>query len=348
MRESHTTLIEQFRLAPKIDLHRHLLGSIRLTTLWEFARKYDLDAGRQPIDALRHQVVRSSPALDLADYIRPWAIFREVIHTPEDVYRVAREAAEDARVDGVVYVEFRSSLPGMPLTDGHAPQTRIPAFDYLGAIRDAFADSPGIVCRLVASIPRHVVGRASRGEILHYTGKFLSVVASYRDVVVGVDLTGIERGWPASLFLDFFNAARADGLPATIHAGETEGPDAIWAAIDDLAATRIGHGTSAVCDTELVRELIRRDIVLEVCPTAAWLTGRTKDRRRHPVIECELPIRYSICTDNPTLDASILSQELLLAARGADPERFCREQLGLAARAAFAPEAVPLKQMNIH
>lgn len=341
MGENHAATIERFRRAPKIDLHRHLLGSIRVTTLWELARKYDVDAGRQPLDALRDGVVRRSPALDLADYIRPWAIFREVIRTPEDVHRVAREAAEDAWLDGVVYVEFRSSLPGMPITDGHAPQTRIPASNYLDAIRDAFAESPGIVCRLVPSVPRHAVGRATPGQMLDYADKFLSIVASYREMVVGVDLTGIERGWSAKLFHGFFTEVRAAGLPVTIHAGETEGPEEVWAAIDDLGATRIGHGTSAVSDPELVRELIRRDIVLEVCPTAGWLTGRLKDRRRHPVIECESPIRYVICTDNPTLHASVLSQELLLAARGADPEEFCRGQLRSAGRAAFAPGAMP-------
>jgi aminodeoxyfutalosine deaminase len=143
------------------------------------------------------------------------------------------------------------------------------------------------------------------------------------------------------LFRGFFAEARAAGLPATIHAGETEGPEEIWAAIDELGASRIGHGTSAVNDARLVRELIRRGIVLEVCPTAGWLTGRLKDRRRHPVIECESPIPYAICTDNPTLNGSVLSQELLLAARADDPEEFCRRQLRLARRAAFAPGVVP-------
>ncbi len=341
MVENSATTIERIRSTPKIDLHRHLLGSVRPTTLWELARKYDLNAGRQSLDVFRRAIVRHTPALDLADYIRPWAIFREVIRTPEDIHRVAREAAEDARLDGVVYVEFRSSLPGMPITDGHAPQTRILAGEYLEAIRDAFAQSPGIVCRLVASVPRHAVGRASPGQILEYADTFLSAIALYREVVVGVDLTGIERGWPVKLFRGFFVEARAAGLPVTIHAGETEGPEEVWSAIDDLGATRIGHGTTAVSDPQLVRELIRRDVVLEVCPTAGWLTGSLKDRRRHPVIECESPIRYVICSDNPTLNASVLSQELLLAARGADPEEFCREQFRSAARAAFAPDAVP-------
>src|SRR5262244_2511428 len=108
-----------------------------------------------------------------------------------------------------------SSLPGMPITDGHAPQTQIPARRYLDAIRDAFAESPGIVCRLVASVPRHAVGRATPSEVLSYAYAFLSAVASYREMVVGVDLTGIEHGWPASLFRGFFAAARAAGLPVT-------------------------------------------------------------------------------------------------------------------------------------
>jgi adenosine deaminase len=340
--EGRPTTIDAFRRAPKIDLHRHLLGSARPDTLWELARKYECEAGRLPPEAFRQAIVRRTPAHDLADYIRPWSIFRELIRTPEDVYRIAREAAEDARHDGVVYVEFRSSLPGLPITDGGAPQTRIAGARYLGAIRDAFADTPGIVCRLVASVPRHAVGRATSHQLADYTDAFLRDISAYRELVVGVDLTGIEHGWPARKFGMLFAEARRAGLPVTVHAGETEGPEEIWAAIDDLGATRIGHGTSAVTDPVLVQELVRRDIAIEVCPTVGWLTGRLTDRRWHPVIECEPPLHYVVCTDNPTLNASVLSLELFFASQGADAQAFCRWQFHSARRAAFAPGAVPV------
>src|SRR5215217_8648118 len=99
----------EIRDFPKIDLHRHLLGAARPETLWELARKYDLDYGRIPFDEFKRAVTHKVPPRNLSEYIRPWKLFREVIRTPDDVRRIAFEAATDALSDGVRYVEFRNS-----------------------------------------------------------------------------------------------------------------------------------------------------------------------------------------------------------------------------------------------
>ena len=343
MSETRESSLAQIQDFPKVDLHRHLLGSARPETLWELSQKYDLDAGRKQLDEFKRAVVHQVPPRNLSEYIRPWRLFREVIRTPDDVRRIALEAAADARLDGVRYVEFRSSLSGMPVTDGGAPQTRIPAKEYLQAIRDGFSDVPGVACRLVASVMRHAAGAAGPALARKYADSFLDAVTRFGDgLIVGLDLTGIESGWPAGLFKDFFAEARSLGLPVTIHAGETEGPEEVWAAIDELGASRIGHGTSAPTDARLVEELIKRRIVLEVSPTSGWLVGRLPDRRRHPVIECVPPLPYVICTDNPTLNASTQSHELYLAAQiaGVEAESFLQAQLDRASQAAFAPAAL--------
>jgi len=249
----------------------------------------------------------------------------------------------DARLDGVTYVEFRSSLPGMPIGGGEAPQSRIPASEYLTAIRDAFSETSGITCRLIASVPRHVVGPAKPTLLRRYAKIFLNTLERFRDnFVVGVDLTGIESGWPALLFKDFFAEARSMGLPATIHAGETEGSGEVWTAINELGASRIGHGTSAPDDPRLVKELIIRNIVVEVCPTTSWLIGRQREKLRHPVIECLPTIPYVICTDNPTVNGSKQSRELDLAAQisGQESKAFVHSQFRLASQAAFSPVAL--------
>jgi adenosine deaminase len=338
----HQSLLEVQRL-PKIDLHRHLLGSVRLETLWELCRKYGVEQGRKSLDQFRSEVVHQEQPLDLADYIRPWKLFREVIREPDDIRRIALECALDARLDGVQYVEFRNSTTGLPVGDGDSPQTRIPPDEYFQAIHEAFSAASGIDCRLIASVPRHAVGRADRPLARRYAERLLEVVARFRqDLIVGVDLTGVERGWPAHLFKDLFAAARQVGLPVTIHAGETEGPEEIWSAIEELGASRLGHATSAPVDARLVQELIQRNVVLEVCPTTSWLIRTVPTRFRHPVIDCVPRLPYVICTDNPTLNSSTLSQELLHAAQiaGYAPLAFVKSQFELASQSAFAPRAV--------
>jgi adenosine deaminase len=328
---------------PKIDLHRHLLGSARPETLWELARQHDVDWGLRPLAEFRNAVVHKSPPGTLPAYITPWEIFRSVVQTPDDIRRIALEAAVDARRDGVRYVEFRAGLPGMPITDGESPQTRIPSFEYLQAIAEAFAEVAGIACRLVAGVTRHAVGAADRAHRRKFVARFFEVLDRFHgDLIVGVDLSGLESGWPADSFKDVFGEARAMKLPITIHAGETEGPEEVWAAIDDLGASRIGHGTTAPQDPKLIEELVRRKVVLEVCPTAGWLVGTLKDRSRHPVIDCWPPVPYVICTDNPTLNSSTQSNELQIAASIArvDAQHYARWQFEVASRAVFDPAAL--------
>lgn len=338
--------LTEIQAFPKIDLHRHILGSARPQTVWELSRKYNLEIGQRSLAEFTDVVVHRQPCRDLSHYIQPWKLFREVIRNPEDISRIAFESAIDAYADGVVYLEFRSSLPGMPITPGDgAAQTRIPAHEYLHAMYEALSEVSVIDCRLIASVPRHAVGSATSAQLKEYADKFFDAVGRFRDeFIVGVDLTGLESGWPAGLFKDFFRTARSLDLPITIHAGETEGPEEVWAAVDDLGAKRIGHGTSAPNDARLINELNKRRVVVEVCPTSSWLTGTLNAKRRHPVIESVPPLSYVICTDNPTLNDTTLSLELSLAAGIADIEieDFLQTQFLLASQAAFVPIRIPI------
>jgi adenosine deaminase len=330
------------QLLPKIDLHRHLLGSVRPETLWELGQKQGMPAGISSREALMRAIVHRKPVVDLDQYINPWDVFRNLVRTPEAIRRIAAEAATDARLDGVTYVEFRTSLTGMGVPQRGLPQAEISTDEYLDAIRQGFAEASLTLSRLVVSLPRHVVGRETPAAIEAYQAKFFSTIQKFRDeFIVGVDLTGIETGWPASQFTDFFKEARALALPVTIHAGETEGPREIWTAIDELGASRIGHGTSAWTDASLVAALVKRGIALEVCPTTSRLIGNGKNGAAHPIIESKLPIPYVICTDNPTVNNTTMSNELSIAAGmlQTPPAAFIQSQFEIASRAAFSPIA---------
>jgi aminodeoxyfutalosine deaminase len=210
-------------------------------------------------------------------------------------------------------------------------------------VQAGFSQVPGVACRVVASITRHAVGLAPPSERRKFANEFFEIVDAFRgDLIVGLDLSGLESNYSAESFKEFFKHASALRLPTTVHAGETEGPEEVWVAIDELGASRIGHGTTAPQDPVLVQELIRRKIALEVCPTAGWLVGTLRSRNRHPVIECEPPLPYVICTDNPTLNASTQSQELAIAAGIAGDEliAFSQSQFDIAAMSCFDPSAL--------
>ena len=135
------------------------------------------------------------------------------------------------------------------------------------------------------------------------------------DGVVSFGIGGDEERGPAGWFTDVYRFARAKGLRLTAHAGETAGPESVWAALR-LGAERIGHGIRAVDDPALVRHLRDESIALEICISSNVATGAVPSLRAHPVrrlYDAGVPITLN--TDDPGLFGTTLEKEYNLAAR---------------------------------
>lgn len=132
---------------------------------------------------------------------------------------------------------------------------------------------------------------------------------------MGFDLAGAERGNPPSLFREAYEIARRGGLGMTVHAGEDEGPERIWEAVDLLGADRIGHGCSAVSDRACLRRLARDRTLVECCITSNFQTGAAKKGAPNPIFAfMEAGIPVAVCTDNTTVSGTdqIRENRLLL------------------------------------
>jgi adenosine deaminase len=90
--------------------------------------------------------------------------------------------------------------------------------------------------------------------------------------VVGVDLAGPYGNFNAHEYKELIERARSFGLGITIHAGEKRSLDSMWEIVEVLNPDRIGHGVFSALDPKLMKELVRRDIALEVCPFANLAT----------------------------------------------------------------------------
>ena len=90
--------------------------------------------------------------------------------------------------------------------------------------------------------------------------------------IVGIGIGGDEARGSADLFRDSYAEAKAAGLRLTAHAGETIGPESIWAAIN-IGAERVGHALSAQSDPELMEVLAEKQIPLELNVTSNIRTG---------------------------------------------------------------------------
>ena len=133
--------------------------------------------------------------------------------------------------------------------------------------------------------------------------------------LVALGIGGSEERGPAQWFTDVFAFAKRSGLRLTAHAGESMGPESVWAA-SELGAERIGHGIASVRDPGLMRHLRECDIPLEICITSNLVTGVVKRIEDHPVrrlYDAGVPIVLN--TDDPAMFRCTLVGEYQLAAR---------------------------------
>ena len=132
--------------------------------------------------------------------------------------------------------------------------------------------------------------------------------------VIGFDIAGPEASFPPLLFTDAYQLAKQMGLRTTVHAGESEGPERIWEAIETLGPDRIGHGTSAGEDPELIKRLARDGTYVEVCLSSNLQTGAVASLADHPLPRfLDAGMNVALCTDNPTVSNTTLTREIGLA-----------------------------------
>ncbi|RKZ16932.1 adenosine deaminase [bacterium] len=298
------------RSLPLADLHRHFDGSVRPATLWELSERYysavpGLDF-KQFCHYLQWDDTRDSTLLDYLDKFHVPLQYTQFYDTIE---RVAYELAEDAYNDGVRLLELRTN----PLIHRRAGLTTRQTIHATRKGLTRFQTvHPDFHCGIVVIAMRSHGGNMARillREIIGEREDFHDNVG-----VIGFDIAGPEAPFPPILFTGAYELADRMGLKKTTHAGESEGPERIWEAIEHLGPHRIGHGTSAVEDPELMKRLASDGTWIEVCLSSNLQTGAVTDLASHPLPKfLDAGINVALCTDNPTVSSTTLSREYELA-----------------------------------
>jgi adenosine deaminase len=251
---------------PKIHLHCHLEGSLRPTTFVEFAREQGFSLRYRPGGVSED----ASEAVDPADpyrfksfqeFLYGFAAVSRTLSTPDRFARLAREFAQDAAAQNVIYGELFVSPSVWTFFQ--------PGLDVRATLRDILAELNAggeSRFRLIVDLTRNF-----GAEKAMQTARLASELAG--DGVIGIGLGGDEQRFPPALFVDEFAYARAAGLHCVAHAGEAAGPQSVRAAVELLHAERIGHGITALQDATVVELLRERHIALEICPTSNDRTG---------------------------------------------------------------------------
>ena len=296
---------EFYQALPKVELHRHLEGSLRLETMLEIASSNDLDIPTRDPDELRSLVqVMPGETRDHRTFLSKFTTLRKFFVSAEVIRRVTQETVIDAAADNVSYLELRFTPVAL------ANLGKLPLADVInlviGASQEA-AGHAGIQVRLIASFNRH--------ESMRKAEKVVALAADFsEDGIAGLDVAGDEANFPADPFAALLNEARQSGLKLTVHAGEWGGPANVQQAISLFRADRIGHGVRVLEDAGAVELALERGTVFEVCPTSNIHSGVFAALKDHPLKRMtEAGLATTINTDDPGISSIRLTDEYMLA-----------------------------------
>jgi adenosine deaminase len=294
---------------PKAELHLHLEGAVAAPTVVELAGRHGIALPDFGDESDIYQFA------DLAAFLKVYDIICESIRTPDDFRRVTYEALGRCAGSNARYAEFFFS-PFAHRACGIGYGGMLDGI--IAGMRDAERDMK-IESRLIPAINRER-GPAEAEEFLDV------VLADRRDEVIGIGLDYLETGFPPAPYAAVYARARAAGLNATAHAGESGPAENITDSIDLLGCSRIDHGYHIVDDPALVARCRQSGIGFTACPsTTAYTTiFRDLDSPGHPIRRmAEAGLTVVINTDDPGLFRTTLDQDYAIVGRrmGVAPEK---------------------------
>jgi adenosine deaminase len=344
-------------LLPKTDLHVHLDGSLRLPTLIELARGARVPLPSDSPDGLNALVFRPRYR-DLQEYLEGFRYTVAVLQDAEALERAAFELAEDCQAEGVRYLEVRfapqlHAHPGLEVADAvravdrglrraasrfnarpevaSGAEPRFVAGMILCALRFFRPEFSAAYERFFQALPEAPSSEVYAAASMEVARAAARLRHQEGLLVVGIDLAGQEKGYPAEEHRLAYQVAHEAFLGKTVHAGEDYGPESIFQAIGDLHADRVGHGTWLFDQTkirdprisdgkayvEALAEFIAdKRITIEVCLTSNQQTvpELADDLRKHPFGEMRRRrLSTTFCTDNRLVSHTTVTGEIIRA-----------------------------------
>jgi aminodeoxyfutalosine deaminase len=305
------TAISHTSAFPKIELHVHLEGAVRPRDLIEMAARNGAHLPTNDVEDL----TKLYAFRDFEHFGELWMMTTAVIQTERDFRQTVISYAAEAASKTAVYIEGIFT-PAERIAAGATWDEVFSGFcDGAAEAKDRF----GVEVRLTPDIPR-----GCDLEIGMETARYS---VKYRDRgIVGLGLGGFESQFPPEPYEDAFRLAKDGGIGSVPHAGETAGAESVRGAIDVLGADRIRHGIRAMEDKSLVKDIVDRGIVCDVCPVSNLRTGAVPSLEEHPLpTMLEAGILCSISTDDPAMFSTDLGYEYEVARQlGCSGERAFR------------------------
>lgn len=291
---------------PKVDLHRHLEGSISPESFLKLADKYGIELPTRNLEELRPYLQVTPQDKTLLDFLKKFDTIGLAFTGKDAIRDVTRMVIEDAARDNVKYLELRFS----PLYMAGQHNLSIP--DVMDGVIEGMKQGTaetGTRVNLIMIVERQMGPEPARAVE--------KLAEQYKDQgVVALDLANDEFHFPPGPYAEVFQQARTAGLKITVHAGEAGGADNVRTSIEQLGADRIGHGVRTQEDPAVEQMVLDRKIPLELNPTSNLQTGAISDYKSYPLKRYHTRgIPVTINTDDPAVSGITLSNEYVVAMR---------------------------------
>ena len=287
-----------------IELHLHLDGSLRPETVLELSNIQNIDIGTKDINILKNMMKVEEDCKTLEECLKRFDLPLKVLQTSQAIERVSYELVEDLQKIGITYAEIRFA-PQLSTRKGLTQSEVVES--AIKGVKKAMNQFKNINCALILCCMRGLDIENENLETIEVAKKYIG------DVVCAIDLAGAESLYSTDIFENIFNKAREYNLPMTIHAGEASGIDSIKKALE-YGTKRIGHGVSCIDDYDFVEELIKNDVLLEICITSNYHTKVVQSIDKHPIKKLfDRGVKITINSDNMTVSDTNLLKEIEIA-----------------------------------
>lgn len=328
---------KDFLELPKIELHCHLDGSLRVDSVLEEITLQNINISEKELNSMDSILRAPQNCTSLVEYLSAFDMPLKVLQSKRAIRRFTFEVFEDAYKENIVYLELRFA-PILHTQNGLSMKEVISsAINGMNDAKNKYDIEGGLIlCCMKNFSEKDAINTIESGK--EFLGKG----------VCAVDLAGPEDEGFAYKFINAMSLAKKYGYNITIHAGEAGSAQNVYDAINILHADRIGHGVRSIESKDVYKLVKEKKILLEICPTSNVQTKTVKNLENHPLVKYfKNDISFSINTDNRTVSATTETKECSIVAKliGMNVDDYKKIYYNTV-RAIFASDKVKQKLLN--
>jgi len=279
----------------KCELHLHLDGSLRPSTVKECLNDKNLS-----LEEITNKLRVPDNCESLTEYLKRFEIPTLILQSTTMIERVTFELIEDLTHSGIDYAEIRFA-PQLHTNKGACQEDIVQA--AIRGVEKGKKMYPQTQIGLILCMMRLGNNTEQNLETVALAKKF------HGNIVCGLDIAGPEALYPTDCVTTELDAAKASGVPLTIHSGEVGNEKSLRDALA-YKTKRIGHGFLAAKFPDIIAQIIKDDVTLEICVTSNYQTKGIAQLADHPIKQLyDAGVKIALSSDNMTVSNTNLWKE---------------------------------------